>query len=122
MKITAHVGYGHPNGQRMRAGLRFEVAPNDYDVTPEQYAEIAADSAIVVTNVHAGEDGYLNVAELTAIATGLGIEVKGRIKRDALIALIDDKRAEIAATEAAEVSRASQGQTAAEQEAADALK
>lgn len=129
MRITAHVGYDHPNGQRIRAGLTFVEQPADYDVTPEQYAAIVADPAIVVTKAHgkAKTDApaapaadpkpktpsQMNTAELTALAAERGIDVSGAKTKKAMRELI---------AHAGPVTRHAQGQTAAEQQALDARK
>lgn len=127
MRITAHVGFDHPNGQRIRAGLTFVEQPADFDVTAEQYAAIVADPAIIVTKAHgkAKADApavadpkpktpsQMNTAELTALAAERGIDVSGAKTKKDMRALI---------AHAGPVTHRGQGQTAAEQEAADERK
>lgn len=122
MRIEAHVALGHPNGQRTRAGHTFFAAAATYTVTEAQYVAIAADPAIAITRVESETGGAPTKKELLAEAATLGIEGMGdRTKNDDIAAAIEAKRAEIAAKAAADdVSRASQGETAAEQEAKDA--
>jgi hypothetical protein len=45
--IRGSVRAGHPNGQRITAGVRFTTAPADTYVTAEQLAIIQADDSIV---------------------------------------------------------------------------